>query len=111
MQSVSQKSATAGKRRFLFPIFGVNLNFCRNAQCAQFGVHLDPRDGRGKNLSLPSANFLRGEVKGKGDKKNLTCDACGQKSVLKNNRAIVEEYTRLRRLQRPDGAGKSVSGA
>lgn len=107
MESVSQKSATAVKRRFPFPIFGVDVNFCRNAQCAQFGVHLDPRDGRGKNLSLPSANFLRGEVKGKGDKKNLTCDACGQKSVLKNNRAIVEEYTRLRRLQRPDGAGKS----
>ncbi len=91
MESASQKSVTAVKRRLPFPIFRVDVNFCRNARCAQFGVLLDLRDGRGKNLFLPSANFLRGEVEGKGDKKNLTCDACGQKSVLKKNRAIVEE--------------------
>ncbi|GHE04175.1 hypothetical protein GCM10008024_30280 [Allgaiera indica] len=29
--------------------------------------------------------------------------------MMKNNRAIVEEYTRLRRLQRPDGKGQSCS--
>tara|TARA_R110000787_G_scaffold64644_1_gene145845 strand:- start:103 stop:1836 length:1734 start_codon:yes stop_codon:yes gene_type:complete len=107
VQSVPQKSAKAGKRRIPLPFFGVDVNFCRNAQCAQFGVHPDPRDGRGLGLSSANANFPRGTVVGKGDKKAFTCGSCGVESVLKNNRAIVEEYTRLRRLQRPSGAGKS----
>jgi len=107
VKSVSQKSATAGKRRLPLPFFGVDVNFCRNAYCAQFGVFPDPRDGRGQSFSSSSDNLLRGEVKGTGDKKSFVCGACGQKSVLKNNRAVVEEYTRLRRMQRPDGAGRS----
>lgn len=107
MGSVSQKSATAGNRRLPLPIFGVDVNFCRNAQCAQFGVHPDPRDGRTIQSAPANTNFSRGTVGGSGDKKRFTCGSCGQESVLKNNRAIVEEYTRLRRLQRPDGAGKS----
>lgn len=107
MNSVSQISATAEKRRIPLPYLGVDVNFCRNAQCAQFGVHPDPRDGRGRNLSSANANFPRGEVKGSGDDKTFTCGSCGQHSVIKNNRAIVEEYTRLRHLQRHDGKGKS----
>ena len=83
------------------------MNFCRNAQCAQFGIHPDPRDGRGLNLSPANTNLPRGKVIGSGDKKAFTCGSCGQESVIKNNRAIVEEYTRLRRLQRSDEAGKS----
>ena len=111
MQSVSQKSATAGKRRLPLPFFGVDVNFCRNAQCAQFGIFPDPRDGRGGGLSSVNTNFPRGGVGGSGDKKAFTCGSCGQESVVKNNRAIVKEYTRLRRLQRPDGAGKSCRKA
>ncbi len=87
------------------------MNFCRNAQCAQFGIHPDPRDGRGLRLSPANANFPRGTVGGSGDKKAFTCGSCGQESVIKNNRAIVEEYTRLRRSQRPDGKGQSCSKA
>ncbi len=89
------------------PLFGVDVNFCRNAQCAQFGIHPDPRDGRGLKLSVANTNFPRGTVKGSGDKKNFTCGSCGEESVLKNNRAIVEEYMRMRRLQRPAGKGQS----
>lgn len=111
MQSISQKSATAGKRRLPLPFFGVDVNFCRNAQCAQFGIFPDPRDGRGGGLSSANTNFPRGGVGGSGDKKAFTCGLCGQESVVKNNRAIVEEYTRLRRLQRPDGTGKSCRKA
>lgn len=107
MKSVSQKSAKARKRRLPLPFFGVDVNFCRNAQCAQFGIFPDPRDGRGGGLSSANTNFPRGEVGGSGDKKAFTCGSCGQESVVKNNQAIVEEYTRLRRLQRPDGAGRS----
>ncbi len=100
MKSVSRKSATAPKRRLPLPFFGVDVNFCRNAQCAHFGVQPDPRDGRGGRLGPANANFPRGEVGGTGDKKYFKCGSCGQESVIKNNRAIAEEYTRLRRLQR-----------
>lgn len=107
MRYVSQKSAIGPKRRLPLPLYGVDVNFCRNAQCAQFGVHPDPRDGRGLKLSVANANFPRGTVKGSGDKKNFTCGSCGEETVLKNNRAIVEEYIRIRQLQRPDGKGQS----
>jgi transposase-like protein len=109
VQSVSQISATGAKRRLPLPYLGVDVNFCRNAQCAQFGVHPDPRDGRGRNLPAANANFHRGKVSGSGDSKTFTCGSCGQESVVKNNRAIVDEYTRLRRRQRPDGKGQSCS--
>ena len=111
MKSVSQKSATGPKRRLPLPFFGVDVNFCRNAQCAHFGVRPDPRDGRGLRLSAVNANFPRGKVGGTGDDKYFECGYCGQESVVKNNRAIVEEYTRLRRLQCFHGMGKSCPNA
>jgi transposase-like protein len=107
VKSVPQISATAVKRRIPHPRFGVDVNFCRNAQCSQFGVQPDWRDGRGQNLSSNTDNLRRGEVKGTGDEKNFTCGSCGQASVIKNNRAVVEEYRRLRRLQWHDGGQKS----
>lgn len=109
MKSVPQKSATAVPRRLPHPHFGVDVNFCRNAQCAQFGVYPDPRDGRGRKKSSANSNFARGTVGGSGDNKRFTCGACGQESIIKNNRAIVEEYSRLRKLQQADGAAKSCS--
>lgn len=107
MDSISQKSATAGERRLPLPFFGVDVNFCRNAQCAHFGVQPDSRDGRGRKLGSADTNFPRGDVGGTGDAKYFKCGSCGKKSVIKNNRAIVEEYTRLRRLQRFHGIGRS----
>lgn len=107
MGTTSQKSARGGKRRLPLPFFGVDVNFCRNAQCAQFGIHPDPRDGRGRNLSSANANFRRGKTGGTGDRKYFACGSCGEESVTKNNQAIVEEYTRLRRLQRSGAAGTS----
>ncbi|WP_297341074.1 hypothetical protein [Pseudophaeobacter sp.] len=109
MGNVSQKTATETKRRLPLPFFGVDVNFCRNAQCAQFGIQPDPRNGRGLNLSAPSANFPRGKVGGTGDGKYFTCGSCHEESAIKNNRSITEEYTRLRRLQRPDAKGQSCS--
>lgn len=107
MDSIPQKSATAPKRRIPRPFLGVDLNFCRNAQCSQFGVQPDWRDGRGNNFSSATNNLRRGEIKGSGDEKNFTCGWCGQASVIKNNRSVVEEYRRLRRLQWHDGGRKS----
>lgn len=111
MKSVPQLSATAVNRRIPHPRFGVDVNFCRNAQCSQVGVQPDWRDGRGQNLSSNADDLQRGEVNGSGDKKAFTCGSCGQKSVIENNRAIVEEDGCLRHLQRHDGSGKSCAKA
>lgn len=56
----------------------------------------DPFDNRGKKSSKVKSNFPRGVVIGSGDDKTFKCGGCGQFSILKNNRAIVQEYLRLR---------------
>lgn len=93
MKSVPQKSATVVKRRLPLPFFGVDDNFCRNAQCAHFGVRPDPRDGRGLKLGSANANFPRGRVGGTGDDKYFECGSCVKESSVKNNRAVAEEHT------------------
>ena len=46
------------------------------------------------------------------DEMSFVCDACGTASVVKSNRAIVEEYRRLRRLQeRGDADGSCPNPA
>lgn len=56
----------------------------------------DPIDRRGNSASKVKSNFPRGSVIGSGSEKTFKCGACGQSSILKNNRAIVQEYRRLR---------------
>ncbi len=68
MGYVWQISGTAFKRCLPLPIFGVEVNFCRNAQCDQFGIYPDPRDGRGLKLSpantdLPRRHCQRKQIK------------------------------------------------
>lgn len=58
----------------------------------------DPFDRRGKKRSKVKSNIPHGKVIGSGAEKSYVCGACGQHSVLKNNRAIVQEYTRLRKI-------------
>jgi transposase-like protein len=88
----------APRRRLPVPSIGLDVNFCRNIQCSQFGMTPDPFDGRGRRRDT-LANFARGSVVGSDDAKAFRCGACGQHSIIKNNRAIVEEYRRLRRKQ------------
>ncbi|SFU70327.1 hypothetical protein SAMN04488527_1591, partial [Aliiroseovarius crassostreae] len=44
----------------------------------------------------------RGRVIGSGDEKTFQCGGCGKTSIIKNNKAIIEEYRRLRRKFRPE---------
>lgn len=98
---MSKKSSSAGPvRRLPPPSFGFDINFCRNPACGQFAIPPDPYDGRGRSRSVRDHNFARGKVGGKGDETSFQCGACRTNSVVKNNRAIVEEYRRLRRIRR-----------
>lgn len=44
----------------------------------------------------------RGRVIGSGDEKTFQCGGCGKTSIIKNNKAIIEEYRRLRRKFCPE---------
>lgn len=56
----------------------------------------DPFDKRGKKSTKVKSNIPHGKVIGSGAEKAFVCGACGHQSILKNNRAIVQEYRRLR---------------
>lgn len=102
MGSLSKNSSSEPRRRLPLPSFGIDINFCRNPQCSLFREPPDPYDNRGKNGAKVKPNFPRGKVSGSGDEKTYICGACGKSSILKSNRAIVEEYRRLRAKFRPE---------
>lgn len=86
------------------PAHGITINFCRNSHCHQLGIPPDPFDGQRVSAVNSITNFGSGKVGGSEDESSFHCGACGVSSIIKNNRAVVEEYRRLRRLQidRPD---------
>lgn len=86
----------AQQRRLPFPIFGIDINFCRNPQCDLFAEPPDPYIRKGRPSSKVKQNRPRGKVIGSADQKTFQCGACGQSSIIKNNGAVVEEYRRLR---------------
>ncbi|WP_156945892.1 hypothetical protein [Roseicyclus elongatus] len=98
MNALSKISSTDPKRRLPQPCLGIDINFCRNPQCGLFTVPPDPYDRRGKNRSTVKSNQPHGKVIGSGSEKSYACGACGHHSILKNNRAIVQEYKRLRKV-------------
>lgn len=101
LSSQTKNSSEQGRRRLPHPSFGIGVNFCRNPQCGLFGIPPNPYDGRGKSTSRVNSNQPHGSVGGSGDLKFYKCPDCKRTNVLKNNRAIVEEYKRLRRRFRP----------
>ncbi len=107
MSSVSKiSSGTLAKplvRRLPPPFAGIDLNFCRNPSCAAYGVLPDPFK-RPKGAPPPASGVLRGVVAGKKHEEHYQCPACGTTSRVKNNRAVVEECERLRRLRETDPA-------
>jgi len=90
-------------RRLPAPVAGIDLNFCRNPACAQYGVRPDPFR-RPKGAPPPPPGVPRGAVPGGKHKEFYKCPACGTTSRVKNNHAVVEELDRLRRLRTEDPA-------
>jgi transposase-like protein len=98
---ISSTEISALERRFPPSFEGVDLNFCRNPQCATYGVFPDPfKRPNGTEPAPP--DVLRGVVAGKKHEEFFKCPTCTKTSRIKNNRAIVEEYKRLKYLQEYD---------
>lgn len=111
MGTSTKKSSPGPRRRLPLPSFGIDINFCRNPQCALFAEAPDPYDMRGKTAGKVKPNLPRGRVIGSGDEKTFKCGCCGKSSIIKNNRAIVEEYRRLRAKFRPEFPRDACSNA
>lgn len=96
MNVLSKISSAGPRRRLPRGSHGIDINFCRDPGCSLSMVQPDPFDSRGRKPPEVKQNTPRGKVVGSGAEKTFVCGACGQSSVLKNNRAIVQEYRRLR---------------
>lgn len=91
---LTKKSSATKHPRIPPEIHGVQVNHCKNPQCANFGVPA--------RATIPRGTLAHG---GKGDGYALTgalpgtpqirCKLCGEVFPLKSNRAIAEEIERL----------------
>lgn len=94
-QNLSKISSRDERRRLPSTMGGFSVNFCRNPRCDRFGTFPDPFAGKRR-----SSEANRGKVSGSGEERSYFCPSCGIATVVKSNRAIAEEYCRLRRERR-----------
>ena len=80
---------------------GVDFNFCRNPQCPWFAEHPYPFKEE-KNASIPEGFGVRADVSRNYAELRHKCPECWGTTVVKNNRAIFEEYDRQKRLRLQD---------
>lgn len=75
------------------PHEGLQVNFCKNAQCNHFGSLASPeKQSRGRGNK--SRDGYSVDNKG-GFRSILVCKVCGQYSIMKSNQAVYEEYSRI----------------
>jgi len=81
----------------------VNVNFCKNPLCSNFGIpaELESRQGRNRRGSNDRSLYA---ISGTAFEASIRCSACNTHSVIKSNKAIREEFDRhLQALSRPRG--------
>lgn len=93
-----------GPKGFVSPPFeGVNVNFCRNPLCTNFGVPAKLEDGRGRSKRGTNERSCY-VLSGTGDQASLNCSICNIKTVIKSNKEVWEEFDRhLKTLSQPRG--------
>lgn len=75
---------------------GVQVNFCKNPTCANFGVPAAQASVRGRGARNPYTVVASGAGLPAG-----RCNACGEHFPLKSNLGIVEERDRMRAFLNP----------
>lgn len=76
------------------PFDGINVNFCKNPKCANFGVPETPNRGKRRAGVLPQPGDYNLVASGKG-KPILKCMLCGEGMPMRSNQGIQEELTRV----------------
>ena len=77
------------------PTDGIQVNFCKNPLCSNFGISPSiERQPRGKLTGDKSARdtYIRGKKNGT---PTIKCQLCGRTTYLKSNLAVVEEFKRI----------------
>ena len=88
MQKISSEEQTP---RIPPEVGGIQVNFCKNPTCPNFGVPAAPRSQRGRS----SGRDVYTKVASGRDIPVLHCHACGEYPPLKSNLGIHAEKTRL----------------
>ena len=91
-------------RAFKNPANGemVQLNFCKNADCENFGVPaMNPKKTDINKQKRRLVNGYKLNYKRKTDEYQLYCKLCGKGSSLVNNRAFVQESVRIKSIGQP----------
>ena len=95
------KSTKPIGRRIPPAVEGIQVNFCKNPECYNFGI---PAEENIKGKTLPvldkaetgSRHKDNYSIDGRGNNTpTLKCHACGQKPPIKSNKAIHEELQRM----------------
>lgn len=93
------KNESAQGLRLSEAVIGIQVNFCKNLQCKNFGIPADTKrqpkgpgaQDRGRDsYSVNSHKNLKGE-----NVPALECDLCGQKPPIKSNAGVDEEMRRM----------------
>ena len=100
VSKISSREDEKLERRLPLPFEGTDLNFCRTPSCEAYGIPPDPFKRPGRTPAPDGA--IRGTVEGSKHDEFFKCPHCRKTSRLKNNRAVVEEYRRLKGLQEND---------
>jgi len=75
---------------------GIQVNFCKDPTCQNFGVQPNPISKRGKHSGGHDTYILSGGLSARGTPRpNLKCKLCGDTPPLKSNLAIAQEVQRL----------------
>lgn len=92
------KQETGGQGRIPLEHFGLQVNFCRNPACANFGVPPLSAVDLGRAAKISDGYRRVGSKDSEGVRDNLmSCKLCSQSFVLKSNRAVIEEFERQKR--------------
>ncbi|WP_135607029.1 IS1 family transposase [Solemya velesiana gill symbiont] len=95
-----KKSSRKNHRRLGLPripieINGVQVNFCKNPRCSNFGI---PARSSNQPLKTPDGKVIPDRYRKSGDvwnKSYLLCKECGETPPIKSNLAISEELNRM----------------
>jgi hypothetical protein len=87
----SGKGAVVPKLRVPLEEHGVQVNFCKNPRCANFGVPPLPVAPRGASAKGNPYTIVASGLR----EPQLCCNRCNEHIPVKSNLGVVEEYQRI----------------
>jgi len=94
---IAKEKSTEGIElpRIPLPVGGVQVNFCKNPSCANFGIPAQTTKQRSGSGSSPVKRDTYNLSRTEKGVPTLKCKFCGEHPTIKSNLAIHEEYKRL----------------